>query len=182
MKTKNDLKSWLRWFEIMPDWKRMHILPRNRFFNVYLHWFGPSFADGLDYGLHDHPWPSLSILLRGQGNMMEDYYDGPPMEPPSRDSAPMEPPSHLEPRYAGGKLEPRRLERPPPRICYRPAEWAHALRMLPGGKTALTLFITGPKRREWGFWRQLSLDDRPGRRLLRWIPAAWVRAAKRDLD
>lgn len=43
--------------------KRWHIIPRNRFFNIYLHCFGDSDDDR---ALHDHPWWSLSILLKGE--------------------------------------------------------------------------------------------------------------------
>ena len=41
---------------------RWHIIPRNRFFNIYLHKFLKSDDDR---ALHDHPWWSLSIALRG---------------------------------------------------------------------------------------------------------------------
>ncbi len=41
---------------------RWWVIPRNRFFNVYLHRFMRSDDDR---ALHDHPWSNLSILLRG---------------------------------------------------------------------------------------------------------------------
>ncbi len=41
---------------------RYHILPRNRFLNIYLHRFTGS-DDARAF--HDHPWPSVSFLLRG---------------------------------------------------------------------------------------------------------------------
>jgi hypothetical protein len=41
---------------------RWWVIPRNRFFNVYLHRFMRSDDDR---ALHDHPWTNLSILLRG---------------------------------------------------------------------------------------------------------------------
>lgn len=43
----------LRWF----------VIPKNRFFNIYLHHF---LRSDDDRALHDHPWWNLSILLRGQ--------------------------------------------------------------------------------------------------------------------
>lgn len=43
--------------------KRWHLIPRNRWFNVYLHRFEGS---DTDRALHDHPWWSLSVLLRGE--------------------------------------------------------------------------------------------------------------------
>jgi len=45
---------------------RWHILPRNRWLNVYLHRFTGSDDER---ALHCHPWPSVSILLRG--NLLE---------------------------------------------------------------------------------------------------------------
>ena len=41
---------------------RRFLLPRNRYFNIYLHKFIAS--DEAD-ALHDHPWHSLSFLIRG---------------------------------------------------------------------------------------------------------------------
>ena len=43
--------------------KRWFIVPRNRFFNIYLHCFGESDDDR---ALHDHPWWSVSFLLKGE--------------------------------------------------------------------------------------------------------------------
>lgn len=41
---------------------RWWIIPRNKFFNIYLHHIR---ADDDDRALHDHPWWNVSILLRG---------------------------------------------------------------------------------------------------------------------
>ncbi|KAA9133474.1 hypothetical protein F3N42_03740 [Marinihelvus fidelis] len=41
---------------------RWWVIPRNRFFNVYLHLF---LRDDDDRALHDHPWANCSVLLRG---------------------------------------------------------------------------------------------------------------------
>lgn len=43
----------LRWF----------VIPRNRFFNIYLHLF---LRSDDDRALHDHPWANCSILLDGE--------------------------------------------------------------------------------------------------------------------
>lgn len=43
--------------------KRWHLLPRNTWFNVYLHYF--VHGDD-DRALHDHPWQSASLLLEGR--------------------------------------------------------------------------------------------------------------------
>ena len=42
---------------------RWYIIPRNRFFNIYLHKFGVSDDDR---ALHCHPWYSVSLLLKGE--------------------------------------------------------------------------------------------------------------------
>ena len=42
---------------------RWWLIPRNRFFNVYLHKF---LRSDDDRALHDHPWVNLSILLSGE--------------------------------------------------------------------------------------------------------------------
>lgn len=41
---------------------RWWVIPRNRFFNVYLH---KIMRSDDDRALHDHPWLNCSILLRG---------------------------------------------------------------------------------------------------------------------
>lgn len=64
------LRGWLNWephFVVgdpaNPYLLRWYILPRNPWFNVYLHKF---LRDDDDRALHDHPWPSLSLLLWGR--------------------------------------------------------------------------------------------------------------------
>lgn len=51
--------------------KRWYIIPKNRFLNVYLHCFGGSDDDR---ALHDHPWWSLSFLLKGE--LLEHTFNG----------------------------------------------------------------------------------------------------------
>lgn len=46
-----------------PYLMRWWVIPRNRFFNIYLHHF---LRSDDDRALHDHPWWNLSILLRGE--------------------------------------------------------------------------------------------------------------------
>lgn len=100
---------------------RWHIIPRNPWFNIYLHKFSGSDDDR---ALHDHPWWSVSFLLKGR---LVEHYD--------------------EPR----RLYPKRLVRIVPRWLpvFRRAEFAHRLELV--REPAWTLFITGPRRREWGF-------------------------------
>lgn len=46
-----------------PYLMRWWVIPRNRFFNVYLHLF---LRDDDDRAHHDHPWANVSILLQGK--------------------------------------------------------------------------------------------------------------------
>lgn len=45
-----------------PYLRRWWLIPRNRWFNIYLHQF---LRSDDDRALHDHPWWNISILLRG---------------------------------------------------------------------------------------------------------------------
>ncbi|WP_152051975.1 hypothetical protein [Tautonia marina] len=123
---------------------RWWVIPRNRFFNIYLHKF---LRDDDDRALHDHPWVSLSIILKG------GYIEHTATE--------------VRRRYAGS-------------IVFRRAKHAHRIELLrnhrcpvvpPGDepayfrlKPAWTLFVTGPRIREWGFhcpqgwrhWREFT--------------------------
>jgi hypothetical protein len=49
--------------EANPYLLRWHVIPRNRWFNVYLH---KIVRDDDDRALHDHPWWSFSVLLWGR--------------------------------------------------------------------------------------------------------------------
>lgn len=68
----------MRWFERLatsraPDFiigghddpyvRRWWVIPRNKWFNIYLHQF---LRSDDDRALHDHPWVNLSILLQGE--------------------------------------------------------------------------------------------------------------------
>ncbi len=50
---------------------RWYVIPRNRWFNIYLHRFMRSDDPR---ALHDHPWANMSILLRGR--YVEHLADG----------------------------------------------------------------------------------------------------------
>jgi len=54
-----------------PYMRRWWVIPRNRFFNIYLHHF---LKDDDDRALHDHPWWSASLTL--DGDMIEVYRKG----------------------------------------------------------------------------------------------------------
>ena len=111
---------------------RWYVIPRNRWFNIYLHKF---LRDDDDRALHDHPWWSLALILKG---------------------------SYTQ-RLPGGKAvhrKPGRLVLRRPEHAHR----VELLRRCPVrienggfhcGDTTLvpawTLFITGPRLRKWGF-------------------------------
>ncbi len=67
---KKWLLGWLNWephFVVgsadRPYLLRWYLVPRNDWFNLYVHKF---LRDDDDRALHDHPWWSLSVLLRGR--------------------------------------------------------------------------------------------------------------------
>jgi len=107
---------------------RYFIIPRNRWFNIYLHKYTGSDDNR---ALHDHPWWSMSILLKGE---IQEY-------------------QHLK-AYSvhGDKTNFNMLK-----IIgiwhfipkFRPAEYTHRIELL--SNTAWTLFFTGPAIRQWGF-------------------------------
>lgn len=116
--------------------------------NVYLH----NAVDSDDArALHDHPWANISIILRG--GYIEHVFAYPPVN-----GQPL-PPVIQKRRRAG-------------QIIFRRADLAHRLELypVPGDmdvripkwtpptvKPCWSIFITGRKSREWGFWCQ-----RPG--------------------
>lgn len=96
---------------------RWHLIPRNRFFNIYLHKF---IGDDDDRALHDHPWWSFSVRLKGQ---------------------------IIEHEKHGWMIKSARAKR----FRFRKADYAHRLSLHKSGKPCWTIFITGPRKREWGF-------------------------------
>jgi len=115
-----------------PQILRWWVIPRNRWFNIYLHHI---LRSDEDRALHDHPWWNVSIILRG------GYWEHTPNARIWRSAG------SIVPR--GGKSA-HRLE----------IDSARAER-------AVTLFITGPLFRTWGFhcpkgwvpWKDF-VDDR----------------------
>lgn len=96
-----------------PYLRRWWVVPRNRWFNIYLH---EIIKSDDDRALHDHPWWNLSLILRG---------------------------SYIE-------ITPRgRFVRMPWRPVFRRPEALHRLDVRIG--PVWTLFVTGPRVREWGF-------------------------------
>ena len=113
--------------------RRWYLLPRNRFLNVYLHHF---LRDDDDRALHDHPWAWASLLLRG---------------------------SYIEHTIAAGGVHHKRVRKVGSWKFSLPSR-AHRIELVKApfhlaGKgeshvvtvPCWTLFITGPRVREWGF-------------------------------
>lgn len=104
---------------------RWHVIPRNRFFNIYLHKF---LRDDDDRAHHDHPWPSMSLAS-------DDYMEF------------ITPPSGWNDRY----IVRRRAFRP----VFRKATHIHRILLFKDSNRKpipfWTLFITGKNVREWGF-------------------------------
>ena len=104
---------------------RWHLFKRRKWLgNVYLHLF---LRDDDDSALHDHPFPSLSIAIGGR---MGELY-APCGSDPS------------DPRQHNFRLINKGD------IVWRRATFAHRMELV--DDTAWTVFIIGPKVREWGF-------------------------------
>lgn len=110
-----------------PYMRRWWLIPRNRWFNIYLHQI---VRDDDDRALHDHPWWNISIPLGGG-------YDEVQFKFSPRQAFPL-PPTVT-------------LRRKPWRPIFRRATHAHRLALIDGQPT-WSLFITGRKVRSWGFW------------------------------
>ena len=107
--------------------RRWHVIPRNRWFNVYLHQIaGPDD----DRALHDHPWWNCSILLAGS-------YDEMTFKNP--ELAPLGVTETVTTRRTAGE------------VVFRTARTMH--RLAPVNGSCWTLFLTGPVLRAWGFRR-----------------------------
>lgn len=98
-----------------------------------------------DRALHDHPWPSVSISLQGH---------------------------YLEHEIKEGGIH-KETFRQPGDIVFRSARRAHRIELLSGDR-ARTLFITGPRTRQWGFhcphagwvpWRAFVANTEDGNRV-----------------
>lgn len=98
---------------------RWWVIPRNRFFNIYLH---EILRSDDDRALHDHPWLNCSVILSG---------------------------GYLEQTIAAGGVRHTAL-RAAGSVTLRGARTAHRLEVGSTG-TTISLFITGPIVRHWGF-------------------------------
>lgn len=109
-----------------PYLNRWFVIPRNPIFNVYVHEFRRSDDDR---ACHCHPWVSVSLALSKP--MGETYLD--------------------RTKTGDGEVvvEKHRIVRSGD-LLFRTAKFAH--RMVVHEPGAVTLFITGPRIRAWGFW------------------------------
>lgn len=111
---------------------RWWVLPRNPIFNIYVH--KVMYSD-LDPHIHDHPWTSVGIILKGE--YLEEYCRNPHLVPPES----------LYLMYVGY----RTLKRFRP--VWRSPNFAHRLLLKEGTVGPVwTLFMTGPHRNDWGFY------------------------------
>lgn len=127
-----------------PYMHRWFVIPRNRLFNIYLHRIVRSDDDR---ALHDHPWANCSLLLDGS------YFEWLPRRHPYKFGDAVV----LRRRGAGS-------------LVFRRARSAHRLELAEGA-AVISLFVTGPRVRVWGFfgpqgwvpWQQFTDPDDPGR-------------------
>lgn len=118
----------LRWF----------VIPRNKFFNIYLHKF---LRSDDDRALHDHPWVNFSWLLKGQ---------------------------YTEHTIADGGIHRRQRRTAGDWVFRLSGKLAHRIEV--GEVSCWTLFITGPRYREWGFhcpsgwvhWQDFTAENDSG--------------------
>ena len=109
-----------------PYLRRWHLIPKNKWFNIYLHHILKSDDDR---ALHDHPWINMSIVLKG------GYWEIMPYS--NKDKVHV---LSCKWRWPGS-------------VVFRLPSAAHRLKLEKRPKLiqCWSLFITGPRVREWGF-------------------------------
>lgn len=112
---------------------RWHVIPHNPWKNIYLH---VQVRSDPERPLHDHPWDNTSEILSGGYEEITAYRRNAagPNGPITKLSYPCH---HFRKRGD---------------IVHRLAHWAHRLLLPDGVDYTMTLFITGQRTREWGFW------------------------------
>lgn len=120
--------------------RRWWLLPKNRWFNVYLHHF-----KGPDQGafLHDHPYDNVSIILRGSYVEERFIYSEPAvvslyrLSPHKVDFSQWDKAAKVH--EAGA-------------VIARSAASPHTIKRILSDGGVWTLFVTGPAVRVWGFY------------------------------
>lgn len=107
--------------------ERWHLGPYGSSANAYIHRFSGDDVDGV---LHDHPYDNVSVILS------VGYIEH----------------SHAKPLTIGrhGKYLTTWIRRSPGEVIERKATVAHRLALI-DGQPAISLFLPGPRYREWGF-------------------------------
>lgn len=131
-----------------PNMARTPLLPKNNKFNVFRHVY--THGELGVPSLHDHPWWSMSILLYGE--VEEVVFD---CEQKDLDAirtrglkAYMK---HGIDGFLNNTMEiPVKKTISVPRVIVRPPGYTHSL--LLKSEKAATLFITGPRVQNWGFY------------------------------
>lgn len=117
-----------------PYLQRWHIIPPNPFVSVYLHLIQRSDPGR---GMHDHRSANLSVVLEG------GYWEITPYKLPGWRKA--------FANWWDGKSQSVYNPRAKGDVLFRMGHEPHRL-LLEDGQAALTLFITGPTYRTWGFY------------------------------
>lgn len=159
------LIGWCKWYyrdpdvliggDVDPYMRRWWVIPRNPYFNIYLHHF---LRSDDDRALHDHPWDNMSVLLKGS------YIEHMPADPKKwmeegdrTEITAVRKAPYFYRRKADAihRVELFKIETPNPSN----PQWdgLGILRNRPSGgkyaeKPVWTLFLTGPWQRTWGFW------------------------------
>jgi hypothetical protein len=128
-----------------PYMLRWWVIPRNKYFNIYLHHI---LRSDDDRALHDHSYWNLSFLLQGS------YKEILPVVP-------------NDPWWGTwSKI------RATGDLVFRTAEASHRLELMNEGQASCwSLFVTGPRTREWGFacekgwrpWKEFVDPTDPGK-------------------
>lgn len=110
---------------------RWHLIPRNEKANVYFH---IQVASDPERPLHDHPWDNTSVILSGG---YDEVWDTNPSNFPQAGT-----------EFAMAISRCLRVGD----VVYRKATEAHRLILPPDIPYTMTIFSTGPRVRDWGFW------------------------------
>jgi hypothetical protein len=105
---------------------RWHVLRSSSVANIYFH---VQVANDPERPLHDHPWDNMSVILSGGYREIISSSEG-------------------EPTPGSIYVATRQARE----VIHRRAKQAHRLELPYGVPYTMTLFTTGPKIHNWGFW------------------------------